>query len=198
MLRMLVLGALGLWLATLASAQGLVHTYSPPVKVKVAPPAVKVERPPIAPSPSHVWLAGHWAWRDHRHLWVPGQWAVAPAPGYTWVAPRWVPESGQWVYYEGYWTTPVVATPTVIYEPAPPPKPIVVMVAPPSPIVEVRPAVPFPGAVWIPGYWHWSGSQYVWLTGRWSAARPHAHWAPAHWKRAGREWHFVPGHWKKG
>src|SRR5262249_42088332 len=86
-------------LPMLAVAQVSSHVYVPPVRVTVAPPAVKAELRPVAPSSRHVWLPGHWAWRERRHVWVPGVWALPPAVGYTWVEPRWAPEQGQWAYY---------------------------------------------------------------------------------------------------
>jgi len=182
---------------TLAAAQVSVHVYVPPVRVTVAPPPVRVEAPPPAPSPAYVWLGGHWAWRNNRNVWVPGQWAAPPIPGYTWVEPQWVPQGGQWVYYEGYWAAPVAAAPPVVYEPPTPPQPIVATIAPPASIVEVRPAAPFPNAIWIPGNWYWSGGRYSWVAGRWSAPhRGHA-WVPGRWQRHGHEWRFAPGHWRR-
>ena len=39
---------------------------------------------------------------------------------------------------------------------------------PPPPLVEAQPAPAAPGMVWVEGYWHWNGVQYVWIpaTGR--------------------------------
>jgi hypothetical protein len=28
---------------------------------------------------------------------------------------------------------------------------------------------PTSGAVWVPGYWHWSGARYEWVVGHWAA-----------------------------
>lgn len=28
--------------------------------------------------------------------------------------------------------------------------------------------VPFPGAVWVPGYWGWNGWSWVWVPGYWT------------------------------
>jgi len=82
------------------------------------------------------------------------------------IEPRWVQAGGRWVFYEGYWAPTVAPAPSVVYEPPPPIEPIVAIVAPPAPIVEVRPALPFAGAIWVPGHWHWTTVQYVWLAGR--------------------------------
>jgi WXXGXW repeat (2 copies) len=169
------------------------------VRVTVAPPPARVEVRPVAPSPHHVWLEGHWAWRGRRYVWLPGYWALPPVPGYVWVDPRWVQEGGQWVFYDGQWVPQAEITPGAVYEPpAPPPKPIEATIAPPVPIVEVPPPVPFVGAVWISGYWHWAGARYVWVGGRWSAPRPGFAWVEPRWQHAGPHWRFVPGHWRHG
>ena len=39
------------------------------------------------------------------------------------------------------------------------PGPVVVDVAPPPPHVEVVPAIPGPGYMWLPGYWYWQGGR---------------------------------------
>ena len=67
----------------------------------------------------------------------------------------------------------------------------------PAPIVEIRPAVPFAGAVWLPGYWHWAGARHVWVGGNWSAPRAGFVWAPHHWEHVGAQRRFVPGHWRR-
>ena len=43
---------------------------------------------------------------------------------------------------------------------------------PPQAIAEPRPAPPSPGMVWVDGYWHWTGVQYVWIPGRWETPPP--------------------------
>jgi hypothetical protein len=74
---------------------------------------------------------------------------------------------------------------------------VYVPVAPPPPVVEVRPVVPGPGYVWIPGYHRWDGARYVWVRGRWELApRGHAHWVPGHWRHDRRGWVWIPGHWR--
>lgn len=35
-------------------------------------------------------------------------------------------------------------------------------IAPPQPYYEVQPAMPFPGAVWISGYWGYNGGRHQW------------------------------------
>ena len=74
---------------------------------------------------------------------------------------------------------------------------IYVRVRPPAPIVEVRPVAPGPHVVWVPGYYRWSGADYVWVPGRWERPpRPRAVWVPAHWTHNRRGWYLVQGHWR--
>ncbi len=50
----------------------------------------------------------------------------------------------------------------------------------PQPYVEVVPAMPYAGAVWIAGYWNWSGGRRYWVPGRWEhphhGGGHHGHW----------------------
>ena len=50
--------------------------------------------------------------------------------------------------------------------------------------IEVRPAFPYPGAVWIDGGWVWRGGHHTWVGGHWDHPR------------AGKEWHG--GEWRQG
>ena len=75
---------------------------------------------------------------------------------------------------------------------------IYVRVAPPPPIVEVRPPAPGRTHVWIGGYHRWNGSAYVWAPGRWELPpRPHGRWVPGHWSHHHQYGHYwVEGHWR--
>ena len=75
----------------------------------------------------------------------------------------------------------------VYYEP--------VMVAPPPPRVEVITVAPYPGYVWIGGYWGWNLGRHVWIGGRW-AMPPAGHaWVPGAWGRHGDGWRYRGGYW---
>src|SRR5580704_15746712 len=71
----------------------------------------------------------------------------------------------------------------------------VVMVAPPQPQVDVIPAPPQPGYVWIGGYWNWVGGRHEWVPGHWEAPRRGYRWEPHHWVRERDGWHLHGGHW---
>jgi WXXGXW repeat (2 copies) len=186
----------------LSFAPALAHAQAvivPGVRVSVAPPPLRAEVRPVAPSPNHVWVNGHWAWRGRAHVWVGGHYALPPGAGYHWVQARWVNEGGQWTFFEGHWAMNQPTQPTYVYDPGPAPaQEEVVQQAPPEPIVEVRPAAPFGGAVWIPGYWHWNGNRHMWVGGHWSAPRAGWSWEPNHWQQTPRGWVHVRGHWRRG
>lgn len=68
--------------------------------------------------------------------------------------------------------------------------------APPPPQVEVIPAIPFAGAIWIGGYWGWSAGRHVWIQGRWERPRPGYRWEPHRWEPQGGQWHLRGGEWR--
>jgi len=65
--------------------------------------SVHVEVAPVAPSPAHVWISGHWAWHRNHYVWVPGYWEVPASPGYVWVPGHWAPRGPGFVWIEGRW-----------------------------------------------------------------------------------------------
>ena len=68
--------------------------------------------------------------------------------------------------------------------------------APPAPYVEVQPALPFPGAIWIGGYWNWSGGRHVWTPGHYERPHPGYRWAPHRWEPGPRGgWYLRGGGW---
>ncbi|HET8576057.1 MAG TPA: hypothetical protein VFO18_03080 [Methylomirabilota bacterium] len=98
-LRRTLLGAgAGLLLA------GCVVAEPVPVVVRTPPPAPppRVEVVPVQPVPGHVWVQGHWAWRNGAYAWVPGHWE-ATRPDFVWVPGHWAPRAGGYVWIEGHW-----------------------------------------------------------------------------------------------
>ncbi|QNP49352.1 YXWGXW repeat-containing protein [Diaphorobacter aerolatus] len=59
--------------------------------------------------------------------------------------------------------------------------PIYAPIAPPAPYVETVPVAPYVGAVWIGGYWNWSGGRHAWVPGRYVHGRPGYGWSPRTW-----------------
>jgi hypothetical protein len=77
------------------------------------------------------------------------------------------------------------------------PEYVVVREAPPAVIVEQRPSPPSRGHVWIDGYWHWNGHQYVWERGHWAAPpRERAVWVAPRYERHEDGYWYVPGRWR--
>ena len=71
-------------------------------------------------------------------------------------------------------------------------------VPPPAPYYEVRPALPYVGAVWLSGYWGWGGGRHVWVPGRWDRGRPGYAWQPHQWRPQGNRWALSGGGWVRG
>jgi hypothetical protein len=68
---------------------------------------------------------------------------------------------------------------------------------PPAPMRETRPLPPDAQAIWVAGYWHWSGMQYTWIPGHWERAPPGASWhAPRYSIREGT-YFYEPGGWSR-
>ena len=77
---------------------------------------------------------------------------------------------------------------------------------------EIVSASPYPGAVWVGGYWVWMHGGYVWIPGSWRSAPPPmqvevigvapysgAEWVPGHWAwryRYGR-YVWIRGHYRR-
>src|SRR5262245_29031254 len=58
------------------------------------------------------------------------------------------------------------------------PEPITVDYDPPPPRVEYVGPAPYPGAVWVGGYWHWNRG-WQWMRGRWmQPPHPGYVWTP--------------------
>ena len=88
----------------------------------------------------------------------------------------------------------------VAYVPAPGPSAYAAYAPgpPPEALVEVRPAIPYPEAVWLGGYWGYHGNNWRWNNGYWDR-RPHprAAWEPGRWHHEGaRGWGWRPGYWR--
>jgi len=67
--------------------------------------------------------------------------------------------------------------------------------AQPAETVEVQPAAPYDGAVWIEGDWVWSGGTYVRGRGHWERARAGHSYVRGNWERTGRGYRWHRGHW---
>jgi hypothetical protein len=94
---------------------------------------------------------------------------------------------------------PLVPPPhEVVVQAGPPAAEVVVNEAPPEPVVETVTVAPYPGYVWVGGYWGWRGGAYVWVPGRWhQPPRVGAVWVGGYWSaRAGGGHVWVSGRWR--
>ncbi len=72
---------------------------------------------------------------------------------------------------------------------------IVIKIAPPTPVIEIRPVKPCVKAVWIDGHWKFRLGRYVWIKGYWNTKPKGKHWIPGHWKKGRRGYIWISGHW---
>ncbi len=64
--------------------------------------------------------------------------------------------------------------------------------------VDMRPGVPFRGAVWIEGHYAYRYGNYVWMPGRYmKPPYENAIWVPGSWKNHRRGWKWEEGRWEK-
>ena len=75
---------------------------------------------------------------------------------------------------------------------------VVANVPPPATYVETVPVAPFVGAVWIGGFWDWSGGRHVWHPGRYERPRPGFAYRQGGWSHGpdGR-WMLHRGGWER-
>lgn len=80
----------------------------------------------------------------------------------------------------------------------PPPRGMVVSGPPPPPMHEVRTAPPSDTAVWLDGYWHWTGARYSWIPGHWENAPPGSTWYGPRYVTSDGTTTYEPGSWRRG
>lgn len=115
-MRNIVLVLLFATLPVSASAQAVFVQLPAGFRVEIAPPQLRVEVRPAAPSPGYSWVPGYWSYADGRYVWVPGSYIVAPQPGARWIPAQWVLRNGGWYFEPGRWAV----GPAVIAQPPPP------------------------------------------------------------------------------
>lgn len=88
--------------AMLAASFGSIAPAGAQIIVRIAPPPPRAE---VAPPPrrAHVWVPGHWEWKNRRHQWVAGTW-VRERRGYVYNQPRWEERDGRWHMQRGNWS----------------------------------------------------------------------------------------------
>tara|TARA_R110000824_G_scaffold85425_3_gene212287 strand:- start:3773 stop:4117 length:345 start_codon:yes stop_codon:yes gene_type:complete len=70
--------------------------------------------------------------------------------------------------------------------------------APPPPRRVTIPPRPVIGAIWIDGYWNWTGVRFVWVDGFWDRNPPRNRiWEKSRWVHSNQGWYRTPGRWKE-
>ncbi len=75
------------------------------------------------------------------------------------------------------------------------PNPYEVSSLPPEPLYEQMTPSPGEGFVWIDGYWHWNGSEWVWVSGRWEQQQDGYVYVEPYYDTSGAEYLYTPGYW---
>ncbi len=169
-----------------------------PAGVRMAtdgPPPAPMSDPRGAAGPGQAWIEGYWQWTDRRWSWVPGQWATPPAPGATWVPARWASDDRGFTFHEPFWRLPM--RPAQVFSPPPVPH-TTTRASPPALLVELKGPPPSRDAVFIPGFWSWTGARWAWVGGTWSAPLPGSTWVEGAWKSGAGGFQWKPGRWRKG
>jgi hypothetical protein len=69
-----------------------------------APPELRTEVIPPAPSDLVVWTPGHWQWMGDNWAWQPGQYVTRPQATAMWEPGHWVPHpAGGFLWVDGHW-----------------------------------------------------------------------------------------------
>jgi hypothetical protein len=192
----LLLAAASVALLLAAAPAAAERSPVPGVRVETngPPPEPLADPRRSTPVPGTVWLEGYWQWTGGKWAWVFGEWAVPPCrPACEWVPARWVGDDRGWTFHEPYWR-PTSGSPNRIREPPFVPR-LTASRPPPSLLVEAPVQPPSRDAVWIPGFWAWTGARYAWVSGDWSAPYPGHRWVEGHWKRSGVGFTWVAGRW---
>ncbi len=164
-----------------------------PPTAPYAPPELPAEKPTARPYAGAVWASGHWYWDGSEWRLNPGSW-LAPMPGYQFINGYWEQDGSGWRWVSGGWArqgTSEVELPVALTGEA-----LTASKPPPPPQEEVRPPPPAPEDTWTPGYWYWSGDNWVWVEGAWmTPPRPDLVYVAPRWTRRGPTWSFVSGGW---
>jgi YXWGXW repeat-containing protein len=99
--------------------------------------------------------------------------------------------------YASLWLAATLASGCVIEALPAPPGGVTVSGPPPEPMQETRPPPAHARAVWIPGYWHWTGMQYTWIPGHWEVAPLGTSWRSPRYLLQGGVYYYEPGGWRR-
>jgi WXXGXW repeat (2 copies) len=69
-----------------------------------APPPLRAEAAPPAPSALAMWQPGHWNWDGTQYAWVAGHYDERPSPSANWTPGYWQQGPAGWTWINGYWS----------------------------------------------------------------------------------------------
>ena len=75
------------------------------------------------------------------------------------------------------------------------PTPYSVDSMPPEPLYEQMSPSPGDGFVWIDGYWHWNGYEWVWANGRWERDQAGYVYVEPSYDYVDEQFIYTPGYW---
>jgi len=168
-------------------ARPVVYSGVPVAYVHQTPPALIEEVVPLERPEGATWVGGYWSFDDqaNKWIWVSGTWRVPP-PGYSWVPGYWYRSSSGWRYVDGYWA-PTDTAADAEYLPEPP-----------APLeVAAVDAAPYEDAIYVPGNWMWSGSDYAWRNSYWVHGQQDWTYVPASYTWSPYGYRFVDGYWDR-
>jgi hypothetical protein len=70
--------------------------------VEQPPPLPREETMPTPPSPTQVWVPGHWTW-NNGWQWQAGHFEQPPERTAAWVPGQWIQQGQNWVWQPGRW-----------------------------------------------------------------------------------------------
>jgi hypothetical protein len=68
---------------------------------------------------------------------------------------------------------------------------------PPAPLVETAGEPPAYDYVWVDGYWHWDGAEWIWISGRWVPPMAGLAFVEPAYYTSGSACVYVPGYWTR-
>ena len=68
---------------------------------------------------------------------------------------------------------------------------------PPVAVIEVRPAMPYPNAIWIDGGWGWRNGRHYQRQGYYTQPRANMNYRQGEWRQTPRGHHYIKGGWKR-
>lgn len=158
-----------------------------------APPEMPAERPTARPFAGAVWTSGHWYWDGSQWRFKQGAW-IAPMSGYQFINGYWRQDEDGWRWTSGGWARAGSNQVEIPVDPVN--EELSTTQAPPPVQNEVQPARPAANVVWAPGYWYWSGVDWVWIEGSWvTPPRAGLTFVSPRWVLRGGSWVFVTGGW---